>query len=61
MRNVARGILGLITVLALAVATDSAGGQPPMPADCSDKYKGSVCAVLMYEGDVVAVLNYPKL
>lgn len=61
MRNVARGILGLLTVLALSVATDSAGGQPPMPADCSTKYKGSVCAVLTYEDEVVAVLHYPEL
>lgn len=61
MRNVARGIMGLFAVLALAVATDSAGGQPPMPADCSTKHKGSVCAVLTYEDEVVAVLYYPEL
>lgn len=61
MRNVARGILGLFTAFALAVATDSAGGQPPMPADCSVKNKGSVCAVWTHEGEVVAILNYPRL
>lgn len=61
MRNVARGILGLFAVLALAVATDSVGGQPPMPADCNAKNRGSVCAVLTYEGEVVAILHYPEL
>ena len=61
MRNVARGILGLLTVFALAVAADGVGGQPPMPMDCSNKHKGSVCAILTYEGEVAAILFYPEL
>ncbi len=51
----------MFTVFALAVAADGVGGQPPMPMDCSNKYKGSVCGILTYEGEVTAVFFYPEL